>query len=245
MTYLIFQILLFIILAAAVGFFTGWLLRGHGHTDKLVASENQWRVKLHILEDENDRLQAEIEDLKRDPKQQLENKTPVQSSSPATSSGQKTTSLPSNQAATPMPANQGATSTSALPFKSAANRQPQDDAPTTDTIDQPLARLRAKLALIEEEVALKPATEEEEEQHIDQYPDVEAVREKDDLQQINGINAEIEASLNNMGVYRYSQIAHFSADNIDWIDEYMQFKGLIEEKDWVNQAKKLMQSKES
>lgn len=218
MTYLILQILLFIILAAVVGFITGWLLRGHGLETRLLASENEWRVKQHILQNENEHLHAELDNLKL-------GKSAVTASIKS--------SVQSNDA---------------LPFRSAANRQAQDTFYTTDTGDQPLQRLRAKLALIEEQETLSTVTGAKvnyPQTSLGPYTDEEVNGEKDDLQQINGIDAEIEATLNSMGVYRYSQIAHFSADNIVWINEYMQFKGLIEENNWVGQARLLMQEKQN
>lgn len=224
MTYLISQILLFIILAAVVGFLMGWLIRGHGFKTKLLASENEWGVKYHIQENENERLQAELDELKS----QKPSVVPAITGNPAPAVKTAKTITQSSDA---------------LPFRSAANRQSQDDIPTMDASDNPLERLRAKLALIEEEEeAMRPlSNSEDNEPQTGEYPDEAKIREKDDLQQINGIDAETEATLNSMGVYRYSQIAHFSSDNIVWIDEYMQFKSQIEENDWVGQARALME----
>lgn len=58
----------------------------------------------------------------------------------------------------------------------------------------------------------------------------------DDLKKIKGIGPKIEGILNSVGIYHYSQIAAWTADNKEWVDGYLKFKGRIDREDWINQA---------
>lgn len=61
----------------------------------------------------------------------------------------------------------------------------------------------------------------------------------DDLRRISGIGPKLEMVLNDLGVYHFDQIAAWSRAEIDWIDEYLQFKGRVDRDRWIAQAKKL------
>ncbi len=68
----------------------------------------------------------------------------------------------------------------------------------------------------------------------------EPIGEADDLKQISGVGPKLEAMLNELGIFHYSQIAAFTPENIAWVDGYLSFKGRIERDDWLNQAGALM-----
>lgn len=60
----------------------------------------------------------------------------------------------------------------------------------------------------------------------------------DDLKVLNGIGAGLERQLNELGVYRFDQIAGMSESDLAWIDEnLMAFRGRCFRDDWVGQAK--------
>ncbi len=59
----------------------------------------------------------------------------------------------------------------------------------------------------------------------------------DDLKEISGIGLKIEEVLNELGIYHFDQIANWTAENIRWIDNYLDFKGRVERENWVGQAK--------
>ena len=61
----------------------------------------------------------------------------------------------------------------------------------------------------------------------------------DDLKRISGVGPKIEGILNGLGIYRFEQIAGWTRDNIEWVDEQLKFKGRIDREGWVEQAKKL------
>lgn len=59
MGYLIFQILVFLLLAAILGFIVGWLLRGSRFQSELQDLDARWRSKLGDVENERDRFAGE------------------------------------------------------------------------------------------------------------------------------------------------------------------------------------------
>jgi len=68
--------------------------------------------------------------------------------------------------------------------------------------------------------------------------------EPDDLKRILGIGSVLEEKLNDMGIYHFSQIAEFSADDIASINTHLNFPGRIERDEWVPQAQELMKGGE-
>ncbi len=63
--------------------------------------------------------------------------------------------------------------------------------------------------------------------------------EADDLKKISGIGPKLEQTLNELGIYHYKQIAEFTDENIQWVDEHLKFKGRIDRDNWIEQAKEL------
>jgi len=61
----------------------------------------------------------------------------------------------------------------------------------------------------------------------------------DDLKRISGVGPKLEGVLNDLGFYRFDQIAHWTAENIAWVDARLKFKGRIERDDWMSQARLL------
>ncbi len=68
--------------------------------------------------------------------------------------------------------------------------------------------------------------------------------EADDLKKILGIGSVLEEKLNGMGVYHYSQIAEFSATDIENINTHLNFPGRIERDEWIPQAQDLVKGGE-
>ena len=65
----------------------------------------------------------------------------------------------------------------------------------------------------------------------------------DNLQEIGGIDSETEKLLNEEGCYQFKQLAHFSADDVDWLTEKLSdlpdLKQRIERDGWIEQAREL------
>lgn len=68
--------------------------------------------------------------------------------------------------------------------------------------------------------------------------------EPDDLKKILGIGSVLEEKLNDMGVYHFSQVAEFTATDIENINTHLNFPGRIERDEWIPQAQELMQGGE-
>jgi predicted flap endonuclease-1-like 5' DNA nuclease len=74
---------------------------------------------------------------------------------------------------------------------------------------------------------------------------IERPSDPDDLKLISGVGPRIETLLNDLGIYRYSQVAAWKKHERDWVDGYLRFKGRIERDDWVRQAKALAKGGEA
>jgi len=61
----------------------------------------------------------------------------------------------------------------------------------------------------------------------------------DDLAEIGGIGPRIQDVLQELGIYRYSQIAAWTPANEAWIDDYLSFSGRVGRERWVEQARAL------
>ena len=61
----------------------------------------------------------------------------------------------------------------------------------------------------------------------------------DDLKKITGIGPVLEAKLKDLGITKFNQIANFSDEEIEKIDDALNFKGRIQRDDWVGQARSL------
>lgn len=63
---------------------------------------------------------------------------------------------------------------------------------------------------------------------------------KDQLQEIEGIDLELEEKLNELGVFHFDQIAKWSAKNCHWVEEYLTLEdNQVREQSWIEQAKNL------
>ena len=215
MDYLLLQILLFLILAAVIGFFIGWITRGFGFESRLLSSENQWRARHHVLQSENNRLQSELDATKKEHSDNLKN-------------------------------TQREDTVLSLPFSSTQDRSDNKKS-LIDTEDHPLDRLRSGLNQLEKSETTEQISQQTEIFDVPvmgtptaptRYDQPEG--KADDLKTIKGIGPKIETTLNSLGIYHFKQIADFTEDNINWVNDHLQFKGRIERENWVAQANELV-----
>ena len=76
--------------------------------------------------------------------------------------------------------------------------------------------------------------------------DDEPAQEVDDLKQIIGIGKVFEGALNELGVYSFRQLANFGMADIARVNAKLkEFKGRMEQDDWIGQAKELLFEKYS
>ncbi len=59
----------------------------------------------------------------------------------------------------------------------------------------------------------------------------------DDLKKIKGIGPNYEKLLNEIGIWHFAQIENWSADEIKWLDNKLEFPGRIVRDDWQGQAR--------
>jgi hypothetical protein len=63
---------------------------------------------------------------------------------------------------------------------------------------------------------------------------------KDDLKEIENIDIELEAKLNELGIYHFDQIAKWSPKNCHWVEEFFVLEdNQIRENNWIEEAKNL------
>ncbi len=107
----------------------------------------------------------------------------------------------------------------------------------TDILTDGKAPAKAKAAKAEQpaapEAIAAPAAE------TAAVPAVETAAPADDLKKLSGVGPALEKKLHALGVTSFDQIAAWTAEDIDRIDEELNFKGRIEREDWVAQAKAL------
>jgi small subunit ribosomal protein S2 len=64
----------------------------------------------------------------------------------------------------------------------------------------------------------------------------------DDLKKIGGIGPALERKLNALGITRFDQIAAFSDEDVEKVDDALNYKGRVSRDDWVGQAKTLAEA---
>jgi small subunit ribosomal protein S2 len=107
------------------------------------------------------------------------------------------------------------------------------EAAPTVKVEKKAAKKVAKPAAKKEEAPAESAGTKPE--LMDKAPDA-----KDDLKNITGVGPKLEETLNALGVYTFAQVAAWSADEIQWVDDNLSFKGRIDRDDWTGQATELM-----
>jgi NADH-quinone oxidoreductase subunit E len=66
----------------------------------------------------------------------------------------------------------------------------------------------------------------------------------DSLQKISGVGPKIESTLHRLGIFHFDQIASWTREEEQWVDEHLKFKGRIARDEWVKQARLLATGKE-
>jgi predicted flap endonuclease-1-like 5' DNA nuclease len=220
---LFWQIVVFLLLAAALGFAIGWVTRGaRAQGERTGAAPRQGGMEA-ARADERDRLRTELA-AARDAQGQLEaslaeareladtRAVRVRQLEEAEASSRERIAELEQELSQASAAHEGPSSSQTITSGPAAPPQP------ADVVPPPLI----------EPVRGKPPPA---------LPSPEG--EPDDLQQISGIGPSIERTLHELGIYHFRQIAQFTPDNVAWIDQRLRFRGRIEREDWIGQAKKL------
>lgn len=63
-----------------------------------------------------------------------------------------------------------------------------------------------------------------------------APEDRDNLKEIKGVGPGLENTLNELGIYKFAQIASWGPAEVAWVDARLKFKGRITRDDWIGQA---------
>ncbi|MGI3210522.1 NADH:ubiquinone oxidoreductase [Roseovarius tibetensis] len=135
----------------------------------------------------------------------------------------------------------------AMGSKSAASRAPSADAAVkSDTVldgEQELAERKGEWRFDAQEADMNDPASASVDDMVGVRPTgLNAPRggQADDLKQIKGVGPNLEQLCNDFGFYHFDQIAAWTKDEVDWVDENLVgFKGRVSRDDWVAQAKVL------
>ena len=67
--------------------------------------------------------------------------------------------------------------------------------------------------------------------------------QKDKLTRIRGVGVKMDDALNDIGIFHFDQIASWTDENVDWIENNIAFPGRVKREQWVAQAKILASGK--
>ena len=66
----------------------------------------------------------------------------------------------------------------------------------------------------------------------------------DKLQRISGVGPKNEKVLHNLGFFHFDQIAAWTPEEIEWVDDHLKFNGRIRREEWTTQCRLLADGKE-
>jgi predicted flap endonuclease-1-like 5' DNA nuclease len=66
----------------------------------------------------------------------------------------------------------------------------------------------------------------------------------DDLKRLSGVGPKYEKILHGLGFFHFDQIAAWTAEQVKWVDDHLNFNGRIAREEWVRQASLLADGKE-
>ena len=93
---------------------------------------------------------------------------------------------------------------------------------------------------VEELVPIDEIRDEPEDEAPDEPEDEAQDESRDELQKIKGIGPAIEKTLNEMGIFRFHQIAEMSEYDIDRVAQRLKgFRSRIYREDWIGQAREM------
>ncbi len=223
MTYLIVQILWFLVAAAAIGFAVGWLCRSLAILRQRENAAMQSRAAQGELEGQRERLEARLAE-----------------------AGSARKALEEEIARAREAAEANAKSLRKL------EREHSSTLIRLEAREREVARLQAERGakgepdMPQAQASLAPQITPAPLGTTDQTPGTPPQGlagpqgEADDLKRITGIGPGIEKSLHEAGIFHYRQIAELTPQNLAWIDHHLRLKGRAEREDWIGQARALV-----
>jgi predicted flap endonuclease-1-like 5' DNA nuclease len=218
---LFWQVVVFLLLAAALGFVIGWVTRGARGAERTGAAPRQGGME-PALADERDRLRTELAGA-RDAQRQLEAAL-AEARELADRRAERVRELEEAEASSRERIAGLEQELSEAP--ASASRQGSSEQMATAPAERPDAIGAVSPPAEPVEGSPPPALSAPE-------------GEPDDLKRISGIGPGIEKTLHELGIYHFWQIAQFTPDNVAWIDQRLRFRGRIAREDWIGQARQL------
>jgi predicted flap endonuclease-1-like 5' DNA nuclease len=227
---LFLPIAVFLIVAAALGFAIGWLVRGaklQGESDRLAGD---WRTRLGRVEGERDRLQAELAAARDDgaalerAQGEAEQRAPAGDPELEARATRLERELEQARAAN----SRQRAEIERLEARTAELQASAAKAPAGPTSAAPVIAAPAAVeqVSIDAQAAPPPSLTRPE-------------GEPDDLKRISGIGPGIEKTLHELGIFHFRQIAAFTPENVVWVNQHLRFRGRIERENWIGQARRL------
>jgi NADH-quinone oxidoreductase subunit E len=211
-------IVVFLIVAAALGFAVGWLLRSARLEEDGASSTEQLRTRLARAEEERDRVRGEL-----------------------TAAGEARAAAERAQREAEQRAAAGEPELKARITRlerelEAARAGEAAKRKEVERLEMVVSELEVGAA--EAPAAIAPVADLP---AGDAPPESLAAPdgEPDDLKRISGIGPGIEKTLHELGVFHFRQIAAFTPQNVAWVNRRLRFKGRIEREDWIGQARTL------
>jgi predicted flap endonuclease-1-like 5' DNA nuclease len=219
---LFWQIVVFLIVAAALGFVIGWVLRGARMQGAPFGAAPRHAGTEAALSEERERLRTELQ-AAREAQSETENSL-VELRQLADARAGRVHELERLEASS----RERITRLEQELSEARAAGHPQGSA-------EPMAAVPA--AEPDLVAAVPPPAEPVRGMPPPPLPRPEG--EPDDLKLISGIGPGIEKTLHALGIYHFRQIAELTPDNVAWIDQRLRFRGRIQREDWIGQAKRL------
>ena len=221
----LFLQIVFLILAAALGFVVGWLLRGTRLEEERAAASEHWQTRLNSAESERDRLRSELAALSED---KAAAQRALRQAEQRTAAGHPELEARATRLEREL-----------AEARAGSERLQARLAERQTTAGEPPAAAAPLAATAAPEPVGASASEESTAGGAPPQGLPGPEGEPDDLKRISGIGPGIERTLHELGVYHFRQIAAFTPENVAWVNRRLRFKGRIEREDWIGQARAL------
>lgn len=227
MTELVTEILIYLAIAALLGFLLGYLFWGWGQNARLAAARVEGIASARTSVDGSSALSTQLQECRAE-SERLEREV-------ATLRHR----LEAQQAARTRPLERVEDATLE---SSVQARMPEPDTDfITDDVPEPMVSVREGPSR-----SIFAAREPDPVQHPEPSAPAPAslLMERpdmvDDLKRIKGVGPKMERILNDKGVYLFHQLANFTSNDVAWVNTAIDaFPGRVERDEWVRQAQEL------
>ena len=230
MSYLLMEILLYLLIAGVIGFVVGWVVRSKYGTETTTVTEETTNDEEQVMTSYKEEVEEKrVEEEAKATTEKAEAERLAKEESAKADAAKKENAIKKaneKRVAEEKIANDKADAKRAAIEK--ANVAKKTEAP--------------KVAKEQADVVVSKIEEPLEDANVELLTQAR-VGEEDNLTDIKGIGPVLEGRLKNLGVYHFDQIASWSAEQEAWMGKKMLFANRVEREEWVKQAKEILQSK--